>query len=199
MIVAITGGTGFIGRHLIARHCARGDQVRYLTRKSPSENVAGASAFVGDLTSPVEQLEEFARGADVMYHCAAELRDEAKMQQTNVRGTANLIAAAGGEIGRWVQLSSTGVYGRKTRGDVFEETAVNPANAYEISKATADKVLLDASLQQDFSCVVVRPSNVYATDMPNQSLFQLIGRSTGGCSFLLADQGPLQTTYTWKT
>ncbi|MBL0122209.1 MAG: NAD(P)-dependent oxidoreductase [Betaproteobacteria bacterium] len=191
MIVAITGGTGFIGRHLIARHCARGDQVRYLTRKSPSENVAGASAFVGDLTSPVEQLEEFARGADVMYHCAAELRDEAKMQQTNVRGTANLIAAAGGEIGRWVQLSSTGVYGRKTRGDVFEETAVNPANAYEISKATADKVLLDASLQQDFSCVVVRPSNVYATDMPNQSLFQLIRAIDRGMFFFVGGPGAI--------
>lgn len=191
MIVAVTGGTGFIGRHLIARHRARGDQVRYLTRKSPSENVAGASAFVGDLTSQVEHLEKFARGADVMYHCAAELRDEAKMQQTNVRGTANLIAAAGGEIGRWVQLSSTGVYGRKTTGDVVEETAVNPANAYEISKATADKVLLDTALQQDFSCVVVRPSNVYATDMPNQSLFQLIRAIDRGLFFFIGGPGAI--------
>lgn len=185
MIVAVTGGTGFIGRHLIARHCARGDHVRYLTRKMRPDSIAGATAFAGDLTSSVENLAAFARGADVLYHCAAELRDVAKMQQTNVRGTSNLIQAARGEVGRWVQLSSTGVYGRKTAGDVVEETAVNPANAYEVSKAAADNALLNAALQQGFSSVVVQPSNVYATDMPNQSLFQLIRMIDNGLFFFV--------------
>jgi nucleoside-diphosphate-sugar epimerase len=189
VIVAITGGTGFLGKHLIARHCARGDQVRYLTRKQPSESIAGGSAFVGNLTSSVEHLREFARGADVLYHCAAELHNEAEMQNTNVFGTSNLIAAAGGEIGRWVQLSSTGVYGRNVLDDVYEDTAANPANAYEISKESSDNVLRKAAQQQNFPCVVVRPSNVYGNDMPNRSLFQLISMIDRGLFFFVGRPG----------
>lgn len=189
MIVAITGGTGFLGKHLIARHCARGDQVRYLTRKQAPEGIASGSAFVGNLTSSVEHLREFVRGADVLYHCAAELHNEAEMQNTNVFGTANLIAAAGGEIGRWVQLSSTGVYGRKAFDDVYEDTAANPADAYEISKEASDKVLREAAQQQNFPCVMVRPSNVYGIDMPNRSLFQLISMIDRGLFFFIGRPG----------
>jgi nucleoside-diphosphate-sugar epimerase len=189
VIVAITGGTGFLGKHLIARHCARGDQVRYLTRKQASEGIASGSAFVGNLTSSVEHLRKFVRGADVLYHCAAELHNEAEMQNTNVFGTANLIAAAGGEIGRWVQLSSTGVYGRKAFDDVYEDTAANPADAYEISKEASDKVLREAAQQQNFPCVMVRPSNVYGIDMPNRSLFQLISMIDRGLFFFIGRPG----------
>jgi len=189
VIVAVTGGSGFIGKHLIARHCARGDQVRYLTRKQSSENIAGASAMVGDLTSSVAQLREFARGADILYHCAAELHNEAEMQRTNVLGTANLVAATGGDVGRWVQLSSTGVYGRMMSGDVHEDRAGNPANAYEVSKEASDKILRSAAAQQNLPCVVVRPSNVYAADMPNQSLFQLIKVIDMGLFFFIGKPG----------
>lgn len=189
MIVAITGGTGFIGRHLIARHCARGDQVRYLTRKQPSAEIAGATAIVGNLTSSVDSLRRFASGADVLYHCAAELRIEAEMQNTNASGTANLIAATGGEIGRWVQLSSTGVYGRKMSGDIDEDATSNPANPYEKSKAASDRILQDTALHQNLSHVVLRPSNVYGTDMPNQSLFRLIKMIDRGLFFFIGKPG----------
>jgi nucleoside-diphosphate-sugar epimerase len=191
VIVAITGGRGFIGRHLVARHCARGDEVRYLTRNPATEPVAGATAFVGNLGSPADHLRAFARGADILYHCAAELHDEAAMPQTNAVGTANLIAAAHGEFGRWVHLSSTGVYGRKVSGDVDEVTAVDPANAYEISKAASDNLLLEAAAQQNFSCVVIRPSNVYGTDMGNQSLFQLIRMIDRGWFFFIGAPGAM--------
>ena len=89
MIVAITGGTGFIGKHLIARHVARGDKVRYLTRRKAAENVRGAVAHTGNLGSSVDELRQFVHGADVLYHCAAELRNEAEMESTNVLGTAS--------------------------------------------------------------------------------------------------------------
>jgi nucleoside-diphosphate-sugar epimerase len=189
VIVAITGGTGFIGKHLVARHRARGDQVRYLTRKQSSERIADGTAFVGNLTSPVEHLREFARGADVLYHCAAELHNEAEMQNTNVFGTANLIAAAGGYVGRWVQLSSTGVYGQKAIDDVYEDTASCPANAYEISKEASDRVLRETARQQDLPFVIVRPSNVYGIDMPNRSLFQLIRMIDRGLFFFIGRPG----------
>lgn len=191
MIVAITGGTGFIGRHLAARHVARGDVVRYLTRNATSATIAGAIPVRGDLTSCGNDLREFAQGADILYHCAAELRRSSEMKRTNVTGTANLIAASDGEIGRWVQLSSTGVYGKRLFGAVHEDTPVQPANTYEASKLAADHLVFEAAAKRNFSCVVVRPSNVYGADMPNQSLFQMIDKIQRRLFFYIGKSGAM--------
>jgi len=190
VIVAVTGGTGFIGKHLIARHIARGDQVRYLTRRKATADIRGAVAHMGDLGSSAGELREFVHGADVLYHCAAELRNEAEMEKTNVQGTINLLAAASGEIGRWVQLSSTGVYGTRPHGNIDEDSAINPGNAYERSKAKSDELVSKAS-EQGLQCVLLRPSNVYGTDMPNRSLFQLIGMIDKGMFFFIGERGAM--------
>lgn len=185
MIVAITGGTGFIGRHLIARHTACGDQVRYLTRKKPEQTIAGSTAIIGDLTASLDELLPLVQGADVLYHCAAELQDHSQMYKTNVLGTKNLLAAANGEVKRWVQLSSTGVYGNKPLQNVNEDTPIHPMNAYELSKATADELVYKAMTEQQLPGVILRPSNVYGIDMPNQSLFQLINMIKRGLFFFI--------------
>jgi len=186
MNIAITGGTGFIGRHLLARHVALGDRVRHLTRKKPLESIPGAEIFIGDLSAS-ETLRGFVQGADVLYHCAAELRDAAAMEKTNVAGTANLLQAATGEIGRWVQLSSTGIYGAVRHGEVREDADIRPGNVYERSKAAADALVLAAA--EKLSCVLLRPSNVYGADMPNQSLFQLIRMIDKGLFFFIGPRG----------
>lgn len=191
MIIAVTGGTGFIGRHLIARHLARGDEVRYLTRHTPEKVIAGACAVLGDLTSSVDELRPFVQDVDVLYHCAAELHDATKMQQINVLGTQNLLTAASGTVKRWVQLSSTGVYGSKPAHDVNEDTALNPMNAYEVSKAAADELVYTAMNEQGLQGVVLRPSNVYGVNMPNQSLFQLINMIKRGLFFFIGARGAM--------
>jgi len=187
--VAVTGGTGFIGRHLIARHVARGDDVRYLTRGQSSIQLPGANAFVGDLVSSVDDMRKFVRGIDVLYHCAAELKNEAEMENTNVRGTGNLLAAATNEVGRWVQLSSTGVYGTNPNRPVDEDSALNPANTYERTKSKSDELVRNAANERGLPCLLLRPSNVYGTDMPNQSLFQLIRMIDKGMFFFVGARG----------
>ncbi|WP_084154056.1 NAD-dependent epimerase/dehydratase family protein [Citrifermentans bremense] len=174
MIIAVTGGTGFIGKHLIRRHLDFGDQVRYLTRDHGSQELEGAKPYIGDLNSSIEILHEFLDGADVLYHCAAELRNESQMYNTNVLGTANLLVAARGKRCRWVQLSSTGVYGKVLDGNICESSELNPNNAYEKSKTKSDMLVLDAIKHDKLFGVILRPSVVYGNDMPNRSLFQLI-------------------------
>ena len=132
-------------------------------------------------------MRGFVQGADVVYHCAAELRDASAMEKTNVTGTANLLRAATGEIGRWVQLSSTGIYGAVRHGEVREDAEIRPGNAYERSKAAADALVLAAA--EKLSCVLLRPSNVYGADMPNQSLFQLIRMIDKGLFFFIGPRG----------
>lgn len=193
MIVSITGGTGFIGRKLVLRHLAQGDSVRVLTRGG---DIGAASAlpgavelYQGDLTRGNDVLPAFVEGADVLYHCAAEIRDESRMLAVNVAGTRNLIQAASGKMGRWVQLGSIGVYGHQPGGVVTEESPLNSGNLYEQSKAESDRLVMEAGNNRAFVYSILRPSNVFGPDMGNQSLFQLIAMVNRGLFFFIGQPG----------
>lgn len=190
MIVAITGGTGFIGQKLVLRHIALGDEVRVLSRRSP-----GASGLPGsvvwccdDLVIPANLLS-FVEGVDVLYHCAAENNDSSKMLAANAEGTGNLARAAEGKIKHWVQLSSVGVYGTHTDGMITEETPIAPVNVYEESKAAAENVVIETAVKGGFSYTILRPSKVYGLGMNNKILFQLISLIDRGIFFFVGKPG----------
>lgn len=190
MIVAITGGTGFIGRRLVLAHLAKGDAVRVLSRKNP-QTVDFADKVEwhdGDLTMP-ETIRRFAGGADVLYHCAGEIRDAARMRAVHVDGTRALIGAAQGNIGRWVQLSSVGAYGAQRQGMVTEQTEPKPIGEYEITKTESDALVEKAFAAGAFETAILRPSNVYGAEMSNQSLFGLIAMIRRGLFFFIGPEG----------
>ncbi|MGA2962917.1 MAG: NAD-dependent epimerase/dehydratase family protein [Candidatus Korobacteraceae bacterium] len=177
MKVAITGGTGFIGRRLVQRHAAAGDTVRVLTRR-PSNQTGFPDAVrvhTADLASGTDAalLSQFVQGADVVYHCAGEISNESRMRSLHVDGTRRLIEAAEGRIGHWVQLSSVGAYGPHRCGAVTEETPLRPVGAYETSKAESDELVQQAARSGSFSCTVLRPSIVFGPGMKSQSLRQM--------------------------
>jgi nucleoside-diphosphate-sugar epimerase len=188
--VGITGASGFIGSALVRRHLAAGDVVRCLSRKPASAAHAGAVVMRGDLESPDEGLARFADGLDVLYHCAGEVSRSNRMRAINLEGTRALLLAAEGRIGRWVQLSSIGVYGPHRSGLVAEETPLEPAGIYEQSKAEADALVLDAVRRGSVrSAVVLRPSIVFGPEMPNQSLAGLIRIIERGLFFFIGTPG----------
>ena len=186
MIVAITGATGFIGKKLVLFHLAQGDVVRVLSRRQLSETDLPDSVdlYNADLSSQAALLP-FVKNVYILYHCAAEIRDEALMQEVNVEGTSRLIEAATGHIGRWVQLSSVGAYGAHTKGFVTEHTLLNPRGTYELTKVEADSLVESAALNGAFEYVILRPSNVYDAEMTNQSLFNLISLIQRGLFFYI--------------
>jgi nucleoside-diphosphate-sugar epimerase len=191
MIVAITGGTGFIGRKLVLRHLERGDEVRVLSRRSPGESGLPDSLkwCNGDLSSTGD-LHAFVDKVDILYHCAGEIRDMARMEAVHVAGTERLIKASAGRIGRWVQLSSVGAYGLLRRqGTVNEETSLNPKGAYEVTKVQSDTLVADAAEKGTFEHVILRPSIVYGTEMTNRSLFGLIALINRGWFFFIGNPG----------
>jgi nucleoside-diphosphate-sugar epimerase len=190
MVVGITGASGFIGSAVVERHLASGDDVRILARSGRTGLPSRAVVMFGDLTGPNESLIRFADGLDVLYHCAGELRDHTRMQAVNVDGTRALVAAARGRIGRWVQLSSAGVYGRHRDGVVVEQTPLAPAGVYEETKAAADGVVLEAARQRQIaSAVILRPSIVFGEGMPNQSIAQLARAIDRGVFFFIGAPG----------
>jgi len=192
MIVAITGATGFIGKRLVMKHLLLGDEVRFLTRNPRKLNsLVGAQGYFGNLSAPNEVLNSFVSGVDVLYHLAAEISNEDIMWKTNVLGTQNLLEAADGKVGRWIQLSSTGVYGRRPADLVTESTLVNPSNMYERSKAEADKLMVAFCTEKNILACLLRPSNVYGPEMSNQSLFQLIKLINRGLFFFVGKKGSI--------
>jgi nucleoside-diphosphate-sugar epimerase len=191
MIVAITGGTGFIGRKLVLRHLDRGDQVRLLSRRAKTEVDLPGDVIVyqDDLATRSTNLVPFVDGADILYHCAGEIRILDRMYAVHVEGTTRLANAAAGKIGHWVQLSSAGVYGTHCRGVVTEETPENPVGIYEGTKVHADHIVIDGSGQGKFTCTILRPSNVFGPAMRNRSLFQLIETVDASRFFFLGKPG----------
>jgi len=191
VVIAITGASGFIGSALMRRHLDAGDHVRVLTRGlRPLPGPQGAVAFWGDLAQPDDSsLRRFLEGADVLYHCAAELRVPGRMHAVNVNGTEALLTAAEGRIGRWVQLSSVGVYGRRLDGVVVEETDLAPVGVYETTKAASDTLVLEAARRGRLSAVVVRPSIVFGEGMPNQSIAEWARVIDRGLFFFIGSAG----------
>ncbi|MBD1940418.1 NAD(P)-dependent oxidoreductase [Microcoleus sp. FACHB-68] len=191
MIVAITGGTGFIGKRLVLRHLAAGDTVRVLTRR-PSTNTGlpeTVHLYHANLTNSAEDLIPFVDGADVLYHCAGEIRNEACMQAVHVTGTNNLLDAAVNKIGRWVQLSSVGVYGPQFSGIITEETPLNPVGIYETTKTESERLLIQAGERRGIDFSILRPCKVYGPEMRNRDLFQLINVINNGLFFFIGKPG----------
>jgi nucleoside-diphosphate-sugar epimerase len=175
MLVAVTGGSGFIGGRLVRALADAGHKVRVLTRRPPSQDFSSDSSvehYQGDLITGIG-LESFVRDVDLLFHCAGELLDSSLMEALHVGGTTRLIDAAAGRIGMWVQLSSTGAYGIHRTGSVTETTLANPVGTYETTKLASDRLVEAAASRGLFNYTILRPSIVFGSGMPNQSLYAL--------------------------
>ena len=127
----------------------------------------------------------FFRNVDVLYHCAAELGDQARMFAVHVDGTRALVGAAKGRVGRWVQLSSVGVYGPHRESEVTEATPPAPVGPYEETKAEADVIVRESMIPT----AILRPSIIFGDDMPNASLRQLVAMIDRGLFFYIGRPG----------
>ncbi len=156
-VACVTGATGLVGGWIVHLLLKQGWHVRVLTRKK-NVLLQYVDFFSGDLRN-TSVLHKFIKGADAVFHCAAELRDETVMHQTNVEGTKNLLTAmAGGQIGYFCHLSSVGVMGPDLSGIVGEETRCVPVGLYEASKLEAERLVLNSGVCDKI--VVLRPTNV---------------------------------------
>jgi dihydroflavonol-4-reductase len=165
MRIAITGGTGFIGRHLVEHLLERGEKVRVLTRRADLVRRLWATPnvepWVGDLTVP-ETLGDFAMNARVVYHLAGEIRDATRFHQVNVTGTKNLLKVCRHqELERFVYLSSTGVMGASGTGIINESMPCHPQSDYEKSKYAGEMEAVAASKKLQTPVTILRPPNVF--------------------------------------
>jgi nucleoside-diphosphate-sugar epimerase len=165
----VTGGSGFIGRRLIARLASDGWSVRALAR-SPSAagtvSGAGAEPVTGDLEN-VEALHAGAEGCTAAFHAAAHLGEwgsRAEFERVNVGGTRNVLeACAGAGVRRFVHVGTEAALltGEPLR-NVDETAPLRPdsRSSYSATKALAEQAVRAAN-RDGFETVVVRPRLVW--------------------------------------
>ena len=145
-----------IGRRIVERLLARGYMVRALSRGryiNPK-----AQLFKAGLSDELE-LNRFIDGADMVFHCAAELNDASKMREVNVLGAERIVKLIRQHrIKYFCHISSAGVVGRTSETKVDETSPCNPQNAYERSKWEAEQIATGDI--PGCSTVILRPTNV---------------------------------------
>ena len=161
MLVAISGGAGFLGLHLSRRLVADGHVVRTLD-VAPLDD-AGLEGRVEELRGDVRSAVDARRllaGADVLVHAAAALpiqESRAAIRSVNVDGAAVTFAAAlEAGVRRVVLISSTAVYGVPERHPIHEDDPLVGVGHYGESKIEAER-LCDAFASRGLETVIVRP------------------------------------------
>lgn len=198
--ICVTGANGFIGRALLNMLIDRGCSVRVLTRNVNSTFPKGVEVIFGDLSSLDFSLDSFVSGCDVFFNCAGEIHNELAMYSLHVEATKRLLVAVSkstvitGKKIHWVQLSSVGAYGRIHSSQdkvqiVTEDTPLAPLGTYEVTKTIADKLITDATNKGLITSCILRPSNVFGGNMPNQSLFNMVSVIDRGLFFYIGKPG----------
>jgi uncharacterized protein YbjT (DUF2867 family) len=108
-VILLTGGTGFVGGHVLRALRAAGRPVRCLVRK-PEKSRLDRDVVQGDMTD-ADSLRRAAEGVDTVVHLVAIRQgSDEKFERIMVQGTRDLVTAAKeAGVGRFVHMSALGV------------------------------------------------------------------------------------------
>ncbi len=142
--VFLTGGSGFVGAHVLRELLAAGYHVRALAR--PNTQIGGAEIVTGDLARPGDFVRAL-DGCRYVVHCAALYSfapsERARMRTVNVSGTAGLLEAARvAGVERVILTSSSATLGASTDGTPRTEAdwaSEGRASSYHHSKLEQER------------------------------------------------------------
>jgi UDP-glucose 4-epimerase len=161
--IALTGATGFIGRHLLRELPKHGYRIRVLLRRPAEVPPEASSAVVGDIAAP-QNMAAALRGVDAVIHSAGLAHamsghPEDDYRAINTEATVGLARAAErAGIKRFVFMSSIRAQsGPTAEGVLTEEQEPHPTDAYGRSKLGAEQGLADLGIDW----VALRPVLVY--------------------------------------
>jgi UDP-glucose 4-epimerase len=176
MHTLVTGGTGFIGSHLVDRLLQHGDTpivvLDNLHRGSwgklaAHQNNSRLRLVNGDIRD-AGLVRDLSSGADTIFHLAAQsnvmgaVSDISYSFETNVAGTLNVLEAArAAGVRRVLFSSSREVYGEVEHLPVAEDQPLAAKNAYGASKAAGELYCRVFGATYGLEVAVLRLANVY--------------------------------------
>jgi UDP-glucose 4-epimerase len=189
--VAVTGATGFIGRHVTADLVARGIVVRGVVRPGSTHEVPGGAAIVRVPLDAAALAEAFA-GVDAVVHLAGRVNalDPAAYAAVNVEGTRAVARAAAAAGARLVHISSLAAAGpAPATRPRSEDDAPSPRTPYGRSKLEGERLV---RATPGLRWIILRPAVVYGPgDRAMLPLFKCAARG------LLPLVGRLDAAYTF--
>lgn len=184
-IIAVTGASGFIGRHVCERLLADGFTIRPINRRQVG---VSNEVIVGDV-GPFTDWSNCIEGVDCIIHTIAHVHLSTQSQPNssdeyfavNAEGTKRLAEQAiTNNVRRLIFLSTVGVLGSTTDNRTPFNAASSPApvNAYSISKYMAEQMLCELGRKTGLEVVIIRPPLVYGPGAPGNfsRLVRLIDR-----------------------
>ncbi len=203
-MILVTGGTGFVGAHVLFELLKNGEKVKALKRENSSLQLtkkifsyytddykqlfSQIDWVTGDINDIIS-LDEAMQGISQIYHCAAvvsfEPKDRANMFKTNVNGTANVVnTALKYSIGKLCHVSSIAAIGRTENDDfITEETTWKSSERnsnYAKSKYAAEREVW-RGIEEGLNAVIVNPSVILGTgdwNSGSSSIFQTMWKGT---------------------
>jgi UDP-glucose 4-epimerase len=204
MRVLVTGGAGFIGSHVAEGLLREGHDVVVVDNLDPYYDVgikqhnldlcrdAGGErfSFVEGSITDEELVRSTFDGYDVeiVYHHAAQagvrasVENPKKPHAVNTTGLLNLLeAAADAGVERFVNASSSSVYGRDDYLPYDEDHPTNPRSPYGVTKLAAEHYCTVWTDLFDVPCVNLRYFTVYGPRMrPNMAISNFVSRCLNG-------------------
>ncbi|UQX03434.1 NAD-dependent epimerase/dehydratase family protein [Streptomyces sp. RerS4] len=197
----VTGGSGFVGGHLVKRLLARGDEVTVFDTGFPAEE-DGSRRIMGDVRDRDRLAEAIPAGTDVVYHLAAVVGVDQYLARPldvidiNVTGTRNVLECAARAGAKVVLASTSEVFGKNPQVPWAEDAdrVLGPTSAarwtYSTSKALAEHMTLAFADRHGLDATIVRYFNAYG---PSQRPAYLVSRSIhrvlGGLPPVIYDDG----------
>ncbi len=171
MNIAITGGTGCLGRPLVEKLIADGAYLKVLTLPNdfsvsyPDNKV---EIITGDLNSS-DALDLLCMDCEIVFHLAGMVHsvpgtkeEEQEFFRVNVEGTRNLLdAAKKNRVKRVVFYSTVGVYGKDADFYGDELSQCQPGSVYAESKYQAEQLVFNSSKDGGPEGIVLRFPVVY--------------------------------------
>ena len=163
--VLVTGGTGFIGSHLVSRILEEGGEVSVLTRQEKSSDKVN---FIrGDITDP-SVSERITKNIEAIFHLAGyvdvsgAIRNPALDFETNAAGTFYLLdSARKNGVDRFIYISSARVYGEPQYAPQDETHPLKPKEFYGASKVVGEIYCTAFNINHQLPTVIIRPFSVY--------------------------------------
>ena len=175
MKILVTGGAGFIGKHLIKFLIEKGSEVTIFDNffNSEKNSVAalvniGAKIIEGDITK-LEDITNATEKHDIVIHLAAKISVEESIKNPsetfyiNVDGTRNvLVACEKNHVKKLIVASSAAVYGESLSGiKLTEDSKTDPISPYGESKVMMEHEIREFITKHNMNCIILRFFNIY--------------------------------------